>query len=175
MTLTTKGTLVQMPLIHDFKVNDLQHAVIVADLFDGSIYQLDSFPLVKRPRGVLLCDEPGLGKTITTLSHILKTLGREPKPPPNRDTELVEVGGIKVTTYTEQVTTRYESLDIRRKSMSRLDRLIPNIENVSPKRRIQRPDYFQTGKGQGVLPICSGAEANLSFQSHSCHCPCIAY
>ncbi|KAI0567258.1 Helicase [Gracilaria domingensis] len=153
-----EGITDDMPLIHDFKVIDLQHAVVVADLFDGSIYELDSIPRVQRPRGGLLCDEPGLGKTITTLSHILKTLGREPKAPAQRDTQVVEIGDIKVSTYTEKNSNRYETHDTRRKFMPRIDRLIPSPQKKSPKRQIQRPKYFQTSKGHGVLPICSGTE-----------------
>eukprot|EP00737_Agarophyton_chilense_P003861 gb/GEZJ01004653.1/.p1 GENE.gb/GEZJ01004653.1/~~gb/GEZJ01004653.1/.p1 ORF type:complete len:1186 (-),score=140.48 gb/GEZJ01004653.1/:200-3712(-) len=155
------GISADMPLIHQFKVSDLQHGVIVADLFDGSIYELDSFPRVARPRGGLLCDEPGLGKTITTLSHILKTLGREPQPPANRKVSTFHHGDTKVSAYQERITTRFESLDTRRKSMSRIQRLLPNPQNgiSMPKRRIQRPNFFQTGKGQGSLPMCGGTES----------------
>eukprot|EP00178_Gracilaria_changii_P021133 TRINITY_DN62976_c0_g1_i1.p1 TRINITY_DN62976_c0_g1~~TRINITY_DN62976_c0_g1_i1.p1 ORF type:complete len:1154 (-),score=142.12 TRINITY_DN62976_c0_g1_i1:3273-6734(-) len=147
-----------MPLMFEFKVCTLRHAVIAADLVDGSIYELDCFPRVARPRGGLLCDEPGLGKTITTLSHILKTLGREPKLPSNRETHVVDANAIKITSYTERITSRYESLDTRRKSMSRMGRLVPTLDMYKPKRRIQRPNYFQSGKGQGILPVCGGAE-----------------
>ncbi|PNH10338.1 F-box protein [Tetrabaena socialis] len=39
-------------------------------------------PEQQRVRGGFFCDEPGLGKTVTALSLVLKTLGQLPAPPP---------------------------------------------------------------------------------------------
>lgn len=42
---------------------------------------MDKLPLIKDFRGGMFCDEPGLGKTITSLSLILKTQGTLADPP----------------------------------------------------------------------------------------------
>ncbi|KAK1426500.1 hypothetical protein QVD17_15174 [Tagetes erecta] len=42
-------------------------------------------PMIQDFRGGMFCDEPGLGKTITALSLILKTLGTLADPPPGVD------------------------------------------------------------------------------------------
>jgi SNF2 family DNA or RNA helicase len=41
-------------------------------------------------RGGLFCDEPGLGKTITALAIVLKTLGQQAKPPLGNECDVLE-------------------------------------------------------------------------------------
>lgn len=45
--------------------------------------QLEAPDPVREVQGGFFCDEPGLGKTITALSLILRTLGLLPRPPPD--------------------------------------------------------------------------------------------
>ncbi|KAI8470158.1 MAG: SNF2 family N-terminal domain-containing protein [Monoraphidium minutum] len=52
-------------------------------------------------RGGFFCDEPGLGKTVTSLSLVLKTLGTLPRPPPGAPvTWTVSAGGERAAFYT---------------------------------------------------------------------------
>jgi len=46
--------------------------VVTGEATTGGV---EGIPLVRDVRGGLLCDEPGLGKTVTCLAMILKTKG----------------------------------------------------------------------------------------------------
>ncbi|PXF45901.1 F-box protein [Gracilariopsis chorda] len=165
-----RGVTTPMPLIHRFSVKEQVSFIVVADLVDGSIYQLERFPRVKRPRGGLLCDEPGLGKTITTLSHILKTLGQQPCVPRGHQAgDDVEVNGKYVQSYKEYISSRYGSFDTRQKPVPRASRLVPALHTQSSRsqRQIHRPDFFQAGKGRGVLPLCRGPGMEQIFLSQA--------
>lgn len=52
------------------------------DMATGAVYAGVIENTVPDCRGGLFCDEPGLGKTITALALILKTLGQQAEPPP---------------------------------------------------------------------------------------------
>lgn len=164
-----KGVTTPMPLIHRFARKEQAPFIVVADLVDGSIYQLERFPRVKRPRGGLLCDEPGLGKTITTLSHILKTLGQQPSLPRGKEADVVVVNGKYVRSYKEDISSRYFSFDTRQKPVSRSSRLLHEHGRKihRPQRKVNRPKFFQEGKGRGVLPSCNGPSVEQIFLSHA--------
>lgn len=53
---------------------------VYADTASGHL-SIEPPPTVHDVRGGLFCDEPGLGKTVTALGVILKTVGVEPSPP----------------------------------------------------------------------------------------------
>lgn len=57
-----------------------------------SISNLDDI-LVNPTRGGMLCDEPGLGKTVTMLAVMLRTLGAESEPPAIPDYSYPGFGG----------------------------------------------------------------------------------
>lgn len=50
-------------------------------LDDGTVRKGEIEHCVEDCRGGLYCDEPGLGKTVTALALVLKTLGQQAKPP----------------------------------------------------------------------------------------------
>ncbi|GLI71785.1 hypothetical protein VaNZ11_017130, partial [Volvox africanus] len=59
-----------------------------ADVRNGELHTVPP-PGLRDVRGGFFCDEPGLGKTITALSLILKTLGQLPAPPAGATVEWV--------------------------------------------------------------------------------------
>ncbi|RLM62002.1 F-box protein [Panicum miliaceum] len=70
------------PLYKDFCTEDgfpFYINVISAEVFTGNAPTINDF------RGGMFCDEPGLGKTVTTLSLILKTRGTLAYPPEGVD------------------------------------------------------------------------------------------
>lgn len=70
--------VLQHPLYMDFRTEDgfgFNINMVSGDIIAGVI------PTVRDFRGGLFCDEPGLGKTITALSLILKTQGTLAEPP----------------------------------------------------------------------------------------------
>lgn len=78
--LTVRDT--PMPLLTPIKIPNSETGCCLAiDLVDGSILFLDGIPYVGPPSGGLFCDEPGLGKTVTAIALILKTMGRFARPP----------------------------------------------------------------------------------------------
>lgn len=157
-----QSVTIPMPLIHRFKVSN-QLVCVVADLVDGSVYQLDSFPRVKRPCGGLFCDEPGLGKTITTLSHILKTLGRTPDVANRRETKIIMYDNSPLRTYRQPHGDRFSSFSSRERTWLRSQRLVPGADSnlSSLKRKVQPPDFYQPNKGRGVLPYFTGSSPEL--------------
>ncbi|KAL4562118.1 hypothetical protein LXL04_034312 [Taraxacum kok-saghyz] len=68
---------------------------VTGDLVTGPV------PMVKDFRGGMFCDEPGLGKTITALSLILKTLGTLADPPDGVDVVWCKQDGDKKCGYYE--------------------------------------------------------------------------
>ncbi|KAL3681903.1 hypothetical protein R1sor_024859 [Riccia sorocarpa] len=60
-------------------------------------------------RGGLVCDEPGLGKTVTALSLILKTQGVLASPPPDVDVQWCEHSSAKKAGYYEVSTSSLTS------------------------------------------------------------------
>ena len=62
--------------------SEIREYVIDAEVENGVAAKCDATLMCSKPRGGLLCDEPGLGKTITMVALILRTLGMKPSPPP---------------------------------------------------------------------------------------------
>ncbi len=54
---------------------------LFADCSDGALYIHTHIPTVPVSRGGILADEPGLGKTVTAIALILKSLDQRSKPP----------------------------------------------------------------------------------------------
>lgn len=81
--LTVRDT--PMPLLTPIKIPNFETGCCLAiDLVDGSILFLDGIPYIGPPSGGLFCDEPGLGKTVTAIALILKTMGRFARPPSDK-------------------------------------------------------------------------------------------
>lgn len=57
---------------------DISHAVFSVS---GNTIEAPDEVLSRRPRGGMLCDEPGLGKSVTMLAVILRSLGTVATPP----------------------------------------------------------------------------------------------
>lgn len=144
------------PLLEQLPSQNLQ-GYVMTDLVDGSIMLLDSIPRAKLPVGGLFCDEPGLGKTITALSLVLRTAGRRREVPPNTTTSAF-------TAPNGKVVISYKDNHVRRLSIygkstrdypARKARLLPEL---SPgKRRSSRsvriPDFLNKNKGAGSVPV----------------------
>ncbi|CAN6837591.1 unnamed protein product [Brassica oleracea] len=73
-----KAEVFSHPLYLEFRTEDGFSFYI--NVVSGDI-TTEEAPMVKDFRGGMFCDEPGLGKTITALSLILKTLGTMADPP----------------------------------------------------------------------------------------------
>lgn len=154
-----------MPLLKSiFVAPDL---VVVVDLATGALYSLRELPKVSSPIGGLLCDEPGLGKTITALSLILKTRGRFPLARPHnvRKTSLCSpregktVNRPPMHSYNEPGAVRFRMLGDPEHNTTRETRLVPRMRRYS-ERRVRLPNFFQATKGQGSLPTLGGG-ANI--------------
>lgn len=72
---------VMVPLLHRIELKQHPGMVITVDLVENNLFRLRVFPVLHGPRGGLYCDEPGMGKAITALALVLKTLGTEPAVP----------------------------------------------------------------------------------------------
>lgn len=73
-----KAEVFSHPLYSEFSTED--GFTFYINVVSGDI-TTEAAPMVKDFRGGMFCDEPGLGKTITALSLILKTLGTMADPP----------------------------------------------------------------------------------------------
>lgn len=161
-----------MPLLHRFDIPSMSNVCVAADVVDGSILRLARMPELQAPRGGLFCDEPGLGKTITALSLVLKTLGQNPRPPEGRmmETLLCEDGEGVVNVYREPPVGRYCSYgDTSAIPMrSRRAKLFPFSEidkRRSSSRQVKRPDFHNPSVGLGSVPRTFGHENDVVYLS----------
>lgn len=142
-----------IPLLNRLDVRGASTTLVFVDLVDGSILRLGHIPCDALPRGGLYCDEPGLGKTVTAIAVILKTLGQVPEAPTGYQTfENQYVPELKE--YHVPLAGRYRSHgDDLVQSDPRRAKLIPGVEQRrSSLRRTYPPNYFQESKGQGSVP-----------------------
>lgn len=158
-----------VPLLHRLEVRGLPTVFVVVDLVDGSVLRVKQMPFVAPPRGGLYCDEPGLGKTVTALAMVLRTLGQVPEVPNGYQTFVAEYApSLKV--YFVPLAGRFCSYgDDLVRSRTRRSRLLPDVEpRRSSLRRVIPPNYFQEGKGQGSVPdVHKGASWESIYVSHA--------
>ena len=84
----------------------LQEQNLYLDTVNGGM-EVESCPRVPDFRGGLFCDEPGLGKTITGIALVLKTLGTMAVPPAGAQvTEVTTYEGRQGAYYTVKNTSR---------------------------------------------------------------------
>ncbi|GIL92126.1 hypothetical protein Vretifemale_19608, partial [Volvox reticuliferus] len=76
------------PMFVELACGSRGELMLWVDIQSGGLQTLPP-PALPDVRGGFFCDEPGLGKTITALSLILKTLGQLPVPPPGAAVEWV--------------------------------------------------------------------------------------
>eukprot|EP00189_Rhodosorus_marinus_P001024 CAMPEP_0113963958 /NCGR_PEP_ID=MMETSP0011_2-20120614/6830_1 /TAXON_ID=101924 /ORGANISM="Rhodosorus marinus" /LENGTH=786 /DNA_ID=CAMNT_0000976121 /DNA_START=767 /DNA_END=3127 /DNA_ORIENTATION=- /assembly_acc=CAM_ASM_000156 len=112
-------------------------------------------------RGGLFCDEPGLGKTITSLALVLRTQGLRSSPPPG--SRILDDGTYMTMEDIDRVESqRFEAIGIHRSTPRSGRRASTDDELVTPKkRRVSRPDFYG-GKGPSTLP----SPTNSSLGSH---------
>ncbi|CDF34279.1 unnamed protein product [Chondrus crispus] len=163
---------VSMSMLHRFDVPRLPNVCVVADMTDGTLMRLAQMPQLEAPRGGLFCDEPGLGKTITALSLVLKTLGQMPRPPDGRVMETVprRYGEGDVSIYREVAVGRYCAYgeESAVPNQSRRGRLFPFSDvdkRRSSNRRVRRPDFHNPAVGQGSVPFISDRESEVVYLS----------
>lgn len=161
-----------MSMLHRFDIPSLPNVCVVADLTDGTLMRLAQMPQLEPPRGGLFCDEPGLGKTITALSLVLKTLGQMPRPPDGREMETVprQYGEGDVSVYREVAVGRYCAYgeESAVPTQSRRGRLFPFSDvdkRRSSSRRVRRPDFHNPAVGLGSVPLIPDSESEVVYLS----------
>lgn len=168
-----------MPMIRALPVEMPFGLQVVADMCSGALFMLERAPMASSPRGGLICDEPGLGKTITGLSLILKTLGQMPSPPPGIKLEYVKeiFNGKEVSfpCYTRHSEGRYISpAESSVRSPPRNERIMSSGSSSedSPRsvawrrnaRAITPTKFYSENMGKDSLPQAS-AEAETIYLS----------
>ena len=153
------GGFCRFPLVE--VLAKVRGGVIVVDLVNGALLKVKEVPRVPLPVGGLLCDEPGMGKTITALSHILRTKGTLPTAPKGCTTRVLGNG---LTVYRDEVKRRYQSYCSAPLAVSRRDRLLGIRRSNKRKRNVVRPDFLSKNTGKGSLPNISdkGGDVVLS-------------
>lgn len=142
-----------------------------------------SAPTIRDFRGGMFCDEPGLGKTITALSLILKTLGTMADPPDGVQVVWCTHNGNQRCGYYEVNGDGFASVDMIRgkrvvtknalRGQSSLGRLSPldDLNPSLPKRArlidsVERSAEFNNSSGKGMKtpsPQCSSATSQLQY------------
>jgi hypothetical protein len=112
-------------------------------------------PEVQDFRGGLFCDEPGLGKTVTALSLILKTQGASADPPPNTEVYWVPQGTSERMGYYE-VNTSSSLLGI---SALKRSMLLKARKNQHYVRESDRVSVRRLSFGDVALPDMSANDS----------------
>lgn len=140
----------QMPSLHIVKIPPPSNLVV--DLVNGAFLWLSNgIPCVSPPNGGLFCDQPGLGKTITALALVLKTLGRIPRVPQGAKGIEIRKG---FWVFREPFVRRFETygqslLDVP----ERRERLLPNEfrrRSRDSLRNVQHTDFLGIGLSKSV-------------------------
>ncbi|KAG0579573.1 hypothetical protein KC19_4G107400 [Ceratodon purpureus] len=108
-------------------------------------------PEVQDFRGGLFCDEPGLGKTVTALSLILKTQGASADPPPDTEVYWVPQGTGERMGYYEMNS----SLSILGRSALKRSMLLKARKNNDYVRESDRVSVRRLSAGNVALPDTS--------------------
>lgn len=121
------------------------------DKVTGGLYS-EALPSVFDFRGGMVCDEPGLGKTVTALSLILKTQGVVATAPPNVNIQWCEHTSQKWTGYYE-VSTRNDPY----RPMSTLKRcsLLKGRRDQSPATVLDSPSSSHRLSPSSPASSCS--------------------
>ena len=147
-----RKAVASFPLVHVLAKMDGDSSVLVVDLVNGALWKLKQVPQVPLPLGGLFCDEPGLGKTITALSLILRTMGTIPAPPTGCKLRVLD-GGVSV--YRDVALGRYQSYGSVPLPPTRRERLLQIPRASKRKRTVVRPDFLARNTGMGSLPSVS--------------------
>ncbi|XP_057524040.1 F-box protein At3g54460 [Amaranthus tricolor] len=171
-----KAAPLRHPLYLDFLTED--GSVFYINIVSGELVT-GSAPMINDFRGGMFCDEPGLGKTVTALSLILKTQGTLPEPPEGAKIIWCLHNGDQKYGYYECSGSRYfgpafRSPGIRclsqsdRRSHFSPDDVIPK-DHFTPKR-----EKLSTSGEQSALSLSSCLEsAGPSSSEHSPSTPTI--
>lgn len=139
--------------------HDSDGPVVVVDLCDGSVLLLAEMPLLCAPRGGIFCDDPGLGKTITALALILKTLGQRPKAPHGCEVQLDEK---RRGFYEHHPPHRMRGYGAGQTTVkNRRERLLGAGRRLQRQRvltrAVRRPNFLNPAQGLGSVPSAHGA------------------
>jgi len=131
------------------------------NLLDGTIVRLAKQPVVRGFAGGLLCDDPGLGKTVTAIGLILKTRFKRARVPFSASS-CVD----KKWCYTNVRSDEHESLVSDEESHKEFADLSLNRRRSNRSRKT--PDFLSETKGKAALPVFLQASnneriINLSF------------
>lgn len=153
-----------IPLVYSIAIPHIPGSQLAVDLVDGSVLWVDGLPCVGPPTGGLFCDEPGLGKTITAIALILKTLGQALVPPLGKNLETLD--GTSVQFFQEITVDRYHSYgESNVQVQDRKTRLLPETNRSrTPTRRIRRTEFLGIGRSSSVPCV---DEISKIFLSHA--------
>lgn len=161
-------TAAAVPLLHRIEFPQHPKMVVAVDLVENNLFRLMDMPVLRAPRGGLFCDEPGLGKTITALALVLKTLGTEPVAPEGVSVKKVglicvhSVGGkpvdVPVKSYEEALPGRFRAFadDTGKRFPTRRAMLFPDSmvhDRRTSTRGVRQPDFLEEGRGADSLPL----------------------
>lgn len=155
-----------VPLLHSVTHPNFKEFRILIDLADGSVMWRKGLPRISSPNGGLFCDEPGLGKTISVIALILKTLGKRPSIPSGCSKKEIEHCDYTepVQYYQEQFVGRFQSYGEQHTSFpDRKVRLLPDATRTfSSSRRVKRTDFLGIGQSSSVPSVDDQAVIYIS-------------
>jgi SNF2 family DNA or RNA helicase len=171
-----------LPLSRSFPVEEKTSGVASVpyhvDMATGAVHEGHILNSTPDCRGGLFCDEPGLGKTITALAVILRTLGQQAQPPPeymdtieivpkkdDDEVSLADLLDIQTNQSTSVSTISWGSnlphLFYRPTQAGRylpfgydeVDNLFGRRGDLTNRRSIRAPDFHNPNMGKGSLPV----------------------
>jgi SNF2 family DNA or RNA helicase len=178
-----------LPLSRSFAVEENASGIACVpynvDMATGAVYEGHILNLTPDCRGGLFCDEPGLGKTITALAVILKTIGQQAQPSPeymdtveivseddddisladllniraNRASSVLKVGWrpkLPHLFYRPTQAGRYLPF-----GYDEVDSLFGRRGELTSRRSIRAPDFHNPNMGKGSLPVLGLHNASI--------------
>lgn len=168
------GKDLSVPMLHQLNLKGMSLAIVVVDMVDGAVLRLERMPYMRPLQGGLFCDEPGLGKTITALALVLGSPWQLPKPPDGVSVSTAYRRHIPkgIKRYKLVIDGRYRAFgdDCQTRFRSRRTLLLPASRDIlrrSLDRPVKRPDFFETGKGEGSVPMVEGKGDVSVYLSHA--------
>lgn len=158
-----------VPLLERVPTPGYNASCVAVDLVDGSVVWVDGIPCVPPPVGGLFCDEPGLGKTITAISLIIKTMGKLPKPPGGRKAERITSADDECERYSYHEPNEGRFLAYGEDQLrfpDRRARLFPEEwRGRNSSRQVRMPDYYLREPSNNSLPIVEGSQMSTILLS----------